>query len=152
MKRKLFPSLVIVALAVSVVLAAGCSGSTTTTTTTSPKTTPSTTRSTGGAASVSIVDFSFNPSTLTVSPGATVTWKNNGGAVHTVTGSGWDSGQLQPGAQYTHTFNTAGTYTYHCANHPAMTASITVQSGSSSGTSGTSVPNATTAPSNTTGY
>ena len=135
MKSKWFLSLLVVTVALSVVLVAGC-GKSTTTKTTTPKTTPSTTPSNKGAASVRIVDFAFNPTALTISAGTTVTWTNNGSSVHTVTGSGWDSGQLQPGATYSHTFDTAGTYDYHCTNHPSMTASIIVQSGTSGGTSG----------------
>ena len=42
---------------------------------------------TGGAAtaSVSITDNAFNPTSVTVGPGAVVTWTNNGGNTHTVT-------------------------------------------------------------------
>jgi plastocyanin len=43
--------------------------------------------SSGGpaSASVSIQNFSFSPSSVTVGPGGTVTWTNNDGVSHTVT-------------------------------------------------------------------
>jgi len=132
MRRRLFLSLAIAALALSVIVVAGCGKKTTVKSTPS---TPKSTSPTAGAASVRIVDFAFNPTALTISVGTTVTWTNNGSSVHTVTGSGWDSGQLQPGQSFKRTFDTAGTYDYHCTNHPSMTASITVQSGTSGGTS-----------------
>jgi len=40
-----------------------------------------------------------------------------------------NSGQLVGGAQYVHTFANAGTFPYHCENHPVMTGSITVATG-----------------------
>jgi len=39
----------------------------------------------GGANSVSIVDYAFNPATSTVKAGTTVTWTNTAGQDHTVT-------------------------------------------------------------------
>jgi plastocyanin len=85
---------------------------------------------------VSIQDFFFDPSQLTVAPGTTVTWVNKGQAPHTVTstdGKELDSATLQPGDTYTFTFkdDDAGeTYAYHCSIHPQMTASVTVSGGS----------------------
>jgi plastocyanin len=84
---------------------------------------------------VSIQDFFFDPSQLTVAPGTTVTWVNKGQAPHTVTstdGKELDSATLQPGDTYTFTFkdDDAGeTYAYHCSIHPQMTASVTVSGG-----------------------
>jgi plastocyanin len=47
---------------------------------------------------------------------------------HTVTvGDGsFDSGALGEGEAFSQTFDTAGTFTYACSFHPAMTATITV--------------------------
>jgi plastocyanin len=84
---------------------------------------------------VSIQDFFFDPSQLTVAPGTTVTWVNEGQAPHTVTstdGKELDSATLQPGDTYTFTFkdDDAGeTYAYHCSIHPQMTASVKVSGG-----------------------
>jgi plastocyanin len=84
---------------------------------------------------VSIQDFFFDPGQLTVAPGTTVTWVNEGQAPHTVTstdGKELDSATLQPGDTYTFTFkdDDAGeTYAYHCSIHPQMTASVKVSGG-----------------------
>ncbi|MHB8896258.1 MAG: cupredoxin domain-containing protein [Candidatus Geothermincolia bacterium] len=133
-------------LIVSLVVFAGCS-STKTTTPTTPKTTPKTTPSTtpsGTSSTVSVVDFSFQPATLTVKTGGTVTWKNNGATAHDITFTDFTSGALQPGLSFSHTFNTAGTFPYHCAIHPSMTGTIVV---TASGTSSTSTtPSTTPAP------
>src|SRR4051812_56138 len=68
---------------------------------------------------VSVVDFSFSPSSLTVGVGDTVTWTNNGGSQHTVTAddSSFDSGTLDPGDSFSHTFTNAGSVAYHCEFH-----------------------------------
>src|SRR5215213_2134746 len=84
---------------------------------------------------VSIQDFFFDPDQLTVAPGTTVTWVNEGQAPHTVTstdGKELDSATLQPGDTYSFTFkdDDAGeTYAYQCTIHPQMTASVTVSGG-----------------------
>ena len=70
---------------------------------------------------VSIQDFFFSPDQLTVAPGTTVTWVNDGQQPHTSTSDDgtWDSGTLEPGDDYSFTFDQPGTYTYHCSIHPA---------------------------------
>jgi LPXTG-motif cell wall-anchored protein len=84
---------------------------------------------------VSIQDFFFDPDQLTVAPGTTVTWVNEGEAPHTVTstdGKELDSATLQPGDTYSFTFkdDDAGeTYAYQCTIHPQMTASVNVSGG-----------------------
>jgi plastocyanin len=84
---------------------------------------------------VSIQDFFFDPDQLSVAPGTTVTWVNEGQAPHTVTstdGKELDSATLQPGDTYSFTFkeDDAGeTYAYQCTIHPQMTASVTVSGG-----------------------
>jgi plastocyanin len=80
---------------------------------------------------VSIQDFFFDPGQLTVAPGTTVTWVNKGQAPHTTTADDgtWDSGTLQPGEDFSFTFDQPGTYTYHCSIHPDMTASVKVSGG-----------------------
>jgi LPXTG-motif cell wall-anchored protein len=84
---------------------------------------------------VSIQDFFFDPDQLTVAPGTTVTWVNEGEAPHTVTstdGKELDSATLQPGDTYSFAFkeDDAGeTYAYQCTIHQEMTASVTVSGG-----------------------
>lgn len=81
-----------------------------------------------GASAVRIANFAFNPPTMTVSVGQTVTWTNGDTVAHTTTSDTnvWNSGVLQPGASFSQTFNTPGTYAYHCMIHPTMMGTITV--------------------------
>ena len=85
----------------------------------------------GKTATVSIQNFAFNPPNTTVAPGTTVTWVNNDQAPHTVTATNpagaFDSGTLQPGQRFSHTFTTVGTKAYHCEIHPSMKGSVTVK-------------------------
>ncbi len=84
---------------------------------------------TSDANPVSITNFSFSPSSLTVKRGQTVVWTNNDGAAHTVTvdaGTGPASGTLSNGATYSYTFNAAGTFNYHCAFHASMRGTVIV--------------------------
>ncbi len=78
---------------------------------------------------VNIQNFAFNPDTLTVSVGTTLTWTNLDSAPHTVTSDDnlFDSGNLNQNATFSRTFTTPGTYAYHCSIHPFMTAKIVVQ-------------------------
>jgi len=91
---------------------------------------------------VKIVDFAFNPSAITVVIGVnnTVIWTNNGTATHTATADGgaFDSGPLTTGQSYSFTFNTPGTYAYHCSIHSFMTGTVHVLSPISSTTSSSS--------------
>jgi plastocyanin len=77
-------------------------------------------------------NFAFNPPSMTVKTGTTVTWMNNDGTPHTiVTDNGstasFSSDPLATGAVYTFTFTQPGTYTYHCSIHPSMKGEIIVQ-------------------------
>jgi plastocyanin len=84
-----------------------------------------------GGGAVSIVDFAFQPASIQVAAGSTVTWTNTGAATHTVTSDSgaFDSGNVAPGASFSHTFDTAGTFTYHCSIHPQMTGTVVVTGG-----------------------
>lgn len=85
----------------------------------------------GQGTTVSIQDFFFSPAQITVQPGTTVTWMNNGQAPHTVTADdgSFDSETLQPGQSFSFTFANAGTFSYFCEIHPFMTGSVTVVGG-----------------------
>jgi len=76
---------------------------------------------------VTVVDFGFNPGTITIKAGTTVTWTNTG-VTHTVTSNAglFDSGHLGSGDTFTFTFSKAGTYAYHCAIHSSMKGEVTV--------------------------
>jgi plastocyanin len=82
---------------------------------------------------VTIKDFEFTPASVTVKLGDTVMWTNDGPSTHTVTADdgSFESGDLSAGKTFSHTFQTAGTFTYHCSIHPFMTAEVIVQSGNS---------------------
>jgi len=88
-----------------------------------PPTTPNT---------VSMMGTSFSPSTLTVTKGTTITWKNTDGIAHTSTSDTpglWDTGNIPGGSSSSTTFNTAGTFGFHCTYHGSMgmTGTITVR-------------------------
>ena len=76
----------------------------------------------------------YVPQTITVVLGMnnTVTWVNNDDAAHTVTATGgsFNSGNLDAGQSWTHTFTIAGTYTYFCAYHPWMKGTVIVKAAS----------------------
>ncbi len=78
---------------------------------------------------VTINNFQFAPATLTVPAGTTVTWINHDEDTHTVTAANrlFSSQGLDPGQSFTHTFTTPGTYSYYCAIHPHMTATVIVK-------------------------
>ena len=84
-----------------------------------------------GEAAVDIVDFAFEPATLEIPVGTTVTWTNQGQAPHTATAEdgSFDSGPLDPGGTFSHTFEEPGTYAYFCGIHPDMRATIVVTEG-----------------------
>lgn len=84
--------------------------------------------SNAGVADVAIVDFAFTPKIITITAGSTVRWTNTGSFTHTSTSdtSVWDSGDIGPGGVFTRTFDTPGSYPYHCMHHPSMQGTIVV--------------------------
>lgn len=86
---------------------------------------------TSTSVAIGIDSASFSNTSITVQSGAIITWTNNDAVAHTVTADGgspeaFDSGQIAPGNSYTRTFNTLGTYSYHCTSHPNMKGTITI--------------------------
>jgi plastocyanin len=81
-----------------------------------------------GRADVAIVDVAYQPGSILVQAGDTVTWTNSGSTPHTVTADDGsvDSGPLAPSASFSQTFPAAGLFTYHCAIHPRMTGAVTI--------------------------
>ena len=102
----------------------------------------------GNQQTVSIRDFLFDPAQVTIQPGTTVRWTNEGNTAHTVTADdgSFDSGTLQPGDSFMFTFQDTGTVAYHCEIHPQMTASVTVGQGGGTpgGTTTRTTPEPTT--------
>src|SRR2546426_7414982 len=70
---------------------------------------------------VSVKDNLFEPKTITVNGGDTVTWQYAGQNEHTVTADdgSFDSGDLKAGEKtsFSFTFTKSGTFAYHCKYH-----------------------------------
>jgi len=135
----------VIGLAVLAVSAlAACAGASS-----APSASPSPTASPKPVA-ISIKGFAFNPATISVPKGTTITWTNEDTVAHTVTtgtpppsasptasgaspaalssGDGRiNSGRVENLKTFSFTFNEAGTFTYFCAVHPRMVATVTVQ-------------------------
>lgn len=79
---------------------------------------------TSGTQEVSIVDFHFEPDTMTVKKGTMVLWTNKDTVPHTVTGDNFGSESLTPGQSFSHIFQADGTYQYHCSFHPQMKGTV----------------------------
>ena len=77
---------------------------------------------------ISINNFAFVPATLTVPPGATVTWTNQDQEPHTVVANdgSFHSPGLGTGATYSYTFPTVGSFDYICSIHPFMHGTVVV--------------------------
>ena len=90
---------------------------------------------------VNVKDDSFDSANLTIQPGQTVRFTNNGKHVHTVTSNDnkFDSGDIPPGRAFDVTFMSEGTYKYHCKHHKGMEGTITVKAAKSGGGSGAKV-------------
>lgn len=96
---------------------------------------------------VTIQNNAFNPSSLNVTAGTTVTWINRDNVTqNVVSDSGlFDSGNLTNGMSYNYTFNQTGTYPYHSSISPSMKGTIVVtsnamsQSGNNQSTSGSGI-------------
>ncbi len=80
-------------------------------------------------ASVSIQNFAFSTPTVRIKKGARVTWTNLDSTPHTATSDAgsFSSATLAQGASYSFTFNTVGSFPYHCQPHPSMKGTIIVE-------------------------
>lgn len=86
------------------------------------------------ANTVVISNYSFNPQTLKVTVGTTVTWINMDTVAHSVesgtheapTGL-FESALLSHMQSFSYTFNAPGDFVYHCDPHPYMTGTIVVE-------------------------
>jgi plastocyanin len=81
-----------------------------------------------GQVEATIADLAFQPATIEIDAGASVTWTNEDSVPHTVTArtDDFNSGVMQQGDTYSQTFDELGTYDYFCAIHPSMTGTVTV--------------------------
>jgi plastocyanin len=81
------------------------------------------------ATGITIDNFTFKPSTLTVS-GGRVKATNSDSTAHTVTaddGKSFDTGSIDPGASATLSVAKPGTYKYHCSIHSFMHGTLVVK-------------------------
>ena len=81
---------------------------------------------------VAIRNFTFQPDTVRVKRGTTVTWVNCENATtdaHTTTSQAqlWDSPFLPPGSTWSRTFDEAGAFGYFCTPHPFMRGAVVVE-------------------------
>jgi plastocyanin len=83
------------------------------------------------AYNVVIKQYAYSPASLTIDQGDTVTWTNQDSVQHDVmvtAGAAMvHSPMLSQGQSWSHTFTTAGSYSYICSVHPDMKASVTVR-------------------------
>ena len=78
---------------------------------------------------ITIQNFAFNPSTLTVKVGQNVTWTNEDSVSHIVkeVNGLFESSSLGNGQSFTYTFTATGTYNYTCTIHPSMKGKVIVE-------------------------
>ena len=83
----------------------------------------------GATADVTIGNFTFQPATLTVAPGTTVTWTNRDDIPHTVVSTDglFKSKARDTDEKFSFTFDKAGTYPYFCSIHPKMRGQVVVR-------------------------
>lgn len=79
------------------------------------------------SADVTIADFAFTPTALTVTAGTKVTWINKDSQRHTVAFPDQTSSMLGNGATFSKTFAEPGEFSYKCSRHENMTGKIIVK-------------------------
>lgn len=87
-----------------------------------------------GTAAVVMQGEKFSPQTIKVKKGTKVTWTNQDSIGHDVVaddaknaaGLPSENSLFGKGGTYEFTFNTSGTFSYHCAAHPFMTGAVEV--------------------------
>lgn len=81
---------------------------------------------------VRMVDAAFDPVVISIAVGTSVHWVNADDVAHNVTSNpgtlgcdpssteNFDSGTINPGQTFDYTFNTRGSFSYHCEIHGCM--------------------------------
>ncbi len=103
----------------------------------------------GANATVTIAGFAFDPASVTINAGESVTWTNHDQVAHSVVfaGGGPRTGVLAAGASATLTFATAGTFNYVCGIHgAAMSGTVIVRAATTPLPTPVPTPRPTTAP------
>ncbi len=82
-----------------------------------------------GGTSAEMRAMAFAPTRIEIAAGTTIVWTNQDQLVHTVIADdgSWNSGDVAPGATWSHRFDTPGTYAFHCTPHPFMTGVVVVK-------------------------
>jgi plastocyanin len=80
---------------------------------------------------VTVPDYRFAPSAVSIDVGDRVTWRFAGPSLHTSTSrpgqaDRWNSGSEGPGGTFARTFTKPGRFNYICIPHPSMTGVVTV--------------------------
>lgn len=78
---------------------------------------------------ITIENYSYSPANLVIKAGETVTWTNKDSVAHTATSNdgAFDTGLIGQNETASVTFDTSGTFSYHCTPHPQMQATIIVE-------------------------
>jgi plastocyanin len=78
---------------------------------------------------ITVKDFTFMPTPLTVKTGSTVTWTNLDDEPHTVVSDTglFKSGGMDTNESFSFKFDKPGTYHFACSIHPRMVGTIVVQ-------------------------
>ena len=85
-----------------------------------------------GPNAVTIAKYAFSPTPITIKKGTPITWTNTDIAKHNVVvdngapAGGPDGPLFGKGETFSFTFNTVGTYKYHCSPHPYMHGEVIV--------------------------
>ena len=84
--------------------------------------------STANSQPIIIQNFHFIPDSLTIKQGTKVAWINTDSVTHLIASDNneFSSKTLGQGNTFAYTFNTIGTFKYHCGIHPSMLGSIIV--------------------------
>lgn len=101
--------------------------------TSAPVGTPASSAVAGSEIVIRMVDDRFDPTSITVPVGTTVTWINDGANWHSIAAfdGSFESEKIPSGGSFTHRFDAPGTYKYICKHHgmQGMIATITVVNG-----------------------
>ncbi len=127
----LFRGIPALLLVVSVVALAACGGAQPAASTNPPDDAAASTQpAPSEEVRVRIVDFAFEPPTITIKPGTTVVWTNDGPTQHTTAskeGNVWESQILEQSDVFRYQFERSGTYPYWCTLHPSMLGTVIVE-------------------------